>query len=84
MQHVVFHSLPRSHDAAFNAAINLANTSHGPCTKDTHVDIIGKIMVWVNETDPVKATLAMVRFGSGLALLAPNLNLNLKKNGKNG
>ena len=44
-----------SHDAAFNAAINLANASRGPCAKDTCVDIIEKIIVWANEPDPVKA-----------------------------
>ena len=52
---MVFNSLPRSHDAAFSAAINLANASRGPCTKDTRVDITRKIMAWANETDPAKA-----------------------------
>ena len=55
MKNVVFHSLPYSHDAAFSAAINLANASRGPCTEGTRVDIIEKIMAWANETDPAKA-----------------------------
>ena len=52
---MVFHSLPRSHDAAYNAAINLANATRGPCTEGTRVDIIEKIMAWVKETDAAKA-----------------------------
>jgi len=47
--------LPRSHDAAFSAAINLDNLARRPCTKGTRVDIIAQIMAWVNEKDPAKA-----------------------------
>jgi len=47
--------LRRSHDAAFNAAINLDSLSRGPCTQGTRVDIIAQIMVWAKETDPAKA-----------------------------
>ena len=55
LQRVVFNSLHHSHDAAFSAAINLDNISHGPCTEGTRVDIIEKIMAWAKETDPAKA-----------------------------
>ncbi|EDR02889.1 uncharacterized protein LACBIDRAFT_393541 [Laccaria bicolor S238N-H82] len=55
LKNVVFQTLPRSHDAAFTAAINLDNISRGPCTKDTRVDVIKQIMEWVKETDSTKA-----------------------------
>ena len=55
LQNIVFQTLPRSHDAAFTAAINLDNISRGPCTKDTRVDVINQIMEWVKETDSTKA-----------------------------
>ena len=55
LQHVIFQTLPRSHDAAFSAAINIDNISRGPCTKDTRVDIIKQIMEWAKETDSMKA-----------------------------
>ena len=65
LQHVVFQSLLRSHDAAFSAAINLNNISRGPCTKDTRVDVIKQIMEWATETDSTKAP--SVYWLSGLA-----------------
>ena len=54
-QHQAFQTLPRSHYAAFSAAINVDNIPRGPCTKDTRVDVIKQIMEWVNETDSTKA-----------------------------
>lgn len=64
MQHIA-QLLPRSCDAAFNAAIKRDNPARRPCTDGTRVDIIAEIMAWIKEKDHTKVPL--VYWLTGLA-----------------